>query len=175
MGAGQGVVAHGATSRIWFEFDPHPQDGTGRGLVKPEYWGMLEPLKDHAKDEAALKGKQLNTAAEALLNRHDAVKNGPVRAGTSEAIYRATNSEVASLLVDAERLLGHAGLGDDPAYWKAKLSAARKYLGTAGAAARAGDYGRAVAYQEAAFSATHAVLSKLRHSGARDFVGARRV
>ena len=25
--------------------DPHPQDGTGRGLVKPEHWGMLLPSK----------------------------------------------------------------------------------------------------------------------------------
>lgn len=24
--------------------DPHPQDGTGRGLVEPRYYGLLEPL-----------------------------------------------------------------------------------------------------------------------------------
>ena len=26
---------------VW---DPHPQDGTGRGLTKPERWGMLVPM-----------------------------------------------------------------------------------------------------------------------------------
>jgi hypothetical protein len=26
---------------VW---DPHPQDGTGRGLVEPRYYGLLEPL-----------------------------------------------------------------------------------------------------------------------------------
>ena len=31
--------------------DPHPQDNTGRGLVKPERWGMLLPLRGRAKDE----------------------------------------------------------------------------------------------------------------------------
>lgn len=25
--------------------DPHPQDGTGRGLVEPRYYGLLEPIR----------------------------------------------------------------------------------------------------------------------------------
>ena len=145
--------------------DPHPMDGTGRG-VKPEEWGVLVPMSK--AQDIILSGKRLNTAAEPLLARHDAIKASPVRIGNSEACYRTTSAEIASLLADAERLLGHAKLDDDPSYWKAKLTAARKYLATANAEAKAGNYGRAVAYQEAAFSATHAVLSKLRKSGAHD-------
>jgi len=145
--------------------DPHPMDGTGRG-VKPEEWGVLVPVSK-ARD-VLLSGKRLNAAAEPLLAKHDAVKNGSTRTGSSEAVYRSTNYEVANLLADAERLLGRAKLDDDPSYWQAKLTAAHKYLDKAVNFARGGDYGHAVAYQEAAFSATHAVLSKLQHSGARD-------
>jgi hypothetical protein len=25
-------------------FDPHPKDGTGRGLVEPQFWGILEKI-----------------------------------------------------------------------------------------------------------------------------------
>ncbi len=32
--ARDGVIRH----------DPHPQDGTGRGLAKPDRWGLVEPL-----------------------------------------------------------------------------------------------------------------------------------
>lgn len=31
--------------------DPHPQDGTGRGLVEPRYYGLLEPLLGRTKYE----------------------------------------------------------------------------------------------------------------------------
>ena len=30
--------------------DPHPQDGTGRGLVEPYYYGVLEPTTVRARD-----------------------------------------------------------------------------------------------------------------------------
>ena len=160
---GQHAVVGYDGKLVW---DSHPMDHTGRGLVKPEEWGVLVPVnKAH---DALLSGKRLNAAAEPLLTRHAAVKNGPARVGSSEAIYRSTNYEVAALLADAERLLECAKLDDDSGYWRAKLTAAHKYLDKAVNSARGGDYGHAVAYQEAAFSATHAVLSKLRHSGARD-------
>lgn len=31
--------------------DPHPQDGTGRGLVEPRYYGLLEPILGRTKYE----------------------------------------------------------------------------------------------------------------------------
>lgn len=30
--------------------DPHPQDGTGRGLVEPRYYGLFEPVTSKARD-----------------------------------------------------------------------------------------------------------------------------
>jgi hypothetical protein len=35
------VVGHDGV----FKHDPHPQDGTGRGLVEPMFWGALEPIE----------------------------------------------------------------------------------------------------------------------------------
>jgi hypothetical protein len=32
-----------------FKFDPHPQDGTGRGLVKKKTWGVLMPIDQEVK------------------------------------------------------------------------------------------------------------------------------
>ena len=29
--------------------DPHPQDGTGRGLAEPRYYGLLEPLQKRSE------------------------------------------------------------------------------------------------------------------------------
>lgn len=31
-------------------WDPHPRDGTGRGLVRAERWGVLEPLRRRTED-----------------------------------------------------------------------------------------------------------------------------
>jgi hypothetical protein len=45
--------------------DPHPQDGTGRGLVEPKSWGVLEPM-GRARDD-----KFDNLAAE-YVRRHNA-------------------------------------------------------------------------------------------------------
>ena len=80
-------------------FDPHPQDGTGRGLAEPKSWGVLEPVgaQDHmtvspvdgslhygdggfkrwaakrngAAVKDALSGKRLNAVAERLYEKHD--------------------------------------------------------------------------------------------------------
>lgn len=40
---GQHAVVGYNGRMVW---DPHPQDGTGRGLVKPRYWGLLLPAKN---------------------------------------------------------------------------------------------------------------------------------
>ena len=80
-------------------FDPHPQDGTGRGLAEPKSWGVLEPLgaqdnmtvspvdgslrysdggfrrwavkRNGAAVKDALSGKRLNAVAERLYEKHD--------------------------------------------------------------------------------------------------------
>ncbi len=76
--------------------DPHPRDGTGRGLVDVERWGVLAPVGktddsvtvgrpdkagvreleyvavgDGGKSPAPLRGKRLNAAAEKLYEKHD--------------------------------------------------------------------------------------------------------
>ena len=47
-GGQHAIVGHNGRP-VW---DPHPQDGTGRGLVEPRYWGLLLPAA--AKDAVTL-------------------------------------------------------------------------------------------------------------------------
>lgn len=44
--------------------DPHPQDGTGRGLVEPRYYGLLEPM-------LGVTGKELKDQRQLALDRAD--------------------------------------------------------------------------------------------------------
>jgi hypothetical protein len=150
--------------------DPHPQDGTGRGLVRPERWGVLERVGAH--DAAPLSGKRLNAAAKTLLVKHDELRNNPARyAGGYESRYRATRQPVVDLVKDAGTLLDKARLDDDLDYWRAKLRSADESLRAAERLAAVGDYGRAVAYLDCAFSLAHTVIDKMRTSGrARDMV-----
>ena len=148
--------------------DPHPQDGTGRGLVRPERWGVLERVG--ARDAAPLSGKRLNAAAEPLLVKHDELMDNPARCvGSYESRYRATRQPVVDLVKAAGVLLGKARLDDNLDYWQAKLRSANESLRAAERLAAAGDHGRAVAYLDCAFSLAHTVIDKLRTSGrARD-------
>ena len=43
-------------------FDPHPKDGTGRGLVTVNTFGLLEPVKDHRE--------RLHRSLDKLLDGH---------------------------------------------------------------------------------------------------------
>ena len=150
--------------------DPHPQDGTGRGLVKVERYGLLLPLKASATDATLLKGKRLHTAAEALRVKHDEVMYSPSRfGGTMENMYRATNRPVMDLVNEAASLLTKAKLDDDPVYWQGKLATAKKALEQATVNARQGGYERAVQQQEYALTLAHMVIDKMRNTGrARD-------
>ena len=146
--------------------DPHPQDGTGRGLVKVERYGLLLPLKASATDATLLKGKHLHTAAEALKIKHDEVMYSPSRfGGTMENMYRATNRPVMDLVNEAASLLAKAKLDDDPMYWQGKLATAKKALEQATVNARQGGYERAVQQQEYALTLAHMVIDKMRNTG----------
>ena len=147
--------------------DPHPQDGTGRGLVKVERYGLLLPLKASANDASLLlKGKRLHTAAEALKIKHDEVMYSPARFGsTAENMYRATNRPVMDLVNEAANLLAKAKLDDDPVYWQGKLATAKKALEQATVNARQGGYERAVQQQEYALTLAHMVIDKMRNTG----------
>lgn len=146
---------------VW---DPHPQDGTGRGLVKPIRYGLLTAV---ARD--ALQGKCLNTAAEALRTKHDELKGSPQRTGVASTAYSTLLRPVMDLVGEAERLLASAKLDDDPIYWRKIMESARRALATAIGAAQSGDYGKAAAYLDVALSTAHKVIDKMRHSGrARD-------
>lgn len=41
--------------------DPHPQDGTGRGLVEPRYYGVFERIGGKAADRADMLALRRNT------------------------------------------------------------------------------------------------------------------
>ena len=146
--------------------DPHPQDGTGRGLTDVKAYGLLLPLKGAANDAAPLKGKRLHTAAEELKTKHDEVMHSPARFGsTMENMYRATNRPVMDLVNEAASLLAKAKLDDDPVYWQGKLATAKKALEQATVNARQGGYERAVQQQEYALSLAHMVIDKMRNTG----------
>ena len=173
--------------------DPHPQDGTRRGLVEPKSWGVLEPLggqdrmtvspvdgslrygdggfkqwaaKRNGVAKDALSGKRLNAAAERLYEKHDEIKNNPARNnGSNASMYRATHQLIVSLVKEAEALLSTCRLDDDPAYWRAKLQKAKDDLKLAEQMARSDNYAKAITLQEGAFTLAHTVIDKMRNSG----------
>jgi hypothetical protein len=146
------------------KMDPHPMDGTGRGLVKPLKYGVLTRVKGEAKD--VLSGKRLNSAAELLRAKHDDIYNNPARFDQNKAAsYRATHQAVVDLVRQAEALLSNAKLDDDPVYWQKKLQTAKDALKQAEQFAKSNDFGRAIAYQDCAFSIAHSVIDKMRKSG----------
>lgn len=61
--------------------DPHPQDGTGRGLVEPRYYGLLEKLGGRAADSSGFTCRECggpvsrryknNTCQHCLAKRHE--------------------------------------------------------------------------------------------------------
>ena len=158
--------------------DPHPQDGTGRGLVKVERYGLLLPLKASANDASLLlKGKRLHTAAEALKIKHDEIKENPDREGrfgAHETAYNAAYRPIVALVAEAEALLVRAKLDDDPVFWRGKLQRAKTALANAAQAARQHDYRTATAYQDTALSFAHMVIDKMRNTGrAKDVVDKR--
>jgi hypothetical protein len=117
-----------------------------------------------AKD--ALFGKRLNSAAELLRAKHDDIYNNPARFDQNKAAsYCATHQAVVDLVRQAEALLSNAKLDDDPIYWQGKLRMAKDALKQAEQFAKSNDFGRAIAYQDCAFSMAHTVIDKMRKSG----------
>ena len=139
--------------------DPHPHDGTGRGLVKEKMWGELLPvLRREVKD---------SKAAEALRARHDEIVSNHLRgAGSSaETAYNALYRPTVSLVRDAEVLLTKTRLDDDPAYWHRKLESAQDHLDEAVRLTKSGKYGQATSYLDAALTMAHTVIDKMRKTG----------
>ena len=166
---GMHVVIEKDGKLVW---DTHPQDGTGRGIVEPLKYGVLTRIgtKAQAKDAAPLSGKRLNAAAEMLRTKHDEIYDFPERKALISpsargTMYHRMQQPVIDLVKEAEALLNNAKLDDDPSYWRQKLQAAKITLKQAEQFAAAGDYGRAVSYQDCAFSMVHTVIDKMRNSG----------
>ena len=147
------------------KFDPHRPDGTGNGLIKPEHYGLLLPIKGSATDATLLSGKRLHAAAEALRAKHDELKQSPLRTGNPATAYNALRQPTVALVAEAEKLLANAKLDDDPAYWRAKTQSARKALETSTKAAQSRDYGQATSYLDAALTMAHMVIDKMRKTG----------
>ena len=168
--------------------DPHPPDGTGRGLVDVSYWGVLTPVAKDAVSlspdrdgemqlsytalDAAIRGKELSAAAAALKAKHDELWHQPTRAIVGgQAAYAAMSRPVIELLHEAEVLLRNTRIGNK-AVWVAKLKTGTELLARAKADAAKGDYESAAYRADAALSAAHYVIDALRalarRTGAKD-------
>ena len=154
--------------------DPHPQDNTGRGLVKPERWGMLLPLRGRAKD-ARLRG--LSSKVEKLYERHDEIdwnlerrewlSDGGTLGGASESsarmAYASTHDDIKVLVREVEALLAKPGVSG-AIYHRSRISNVKKNLAYAEKEARSGDYRSAIMAQEPALMVAHEILDALRRS-----------
>lgn len=83
--------------------DPHPRDGTGRGLTEPRYYGLLEPIKGKGRDAQPTKfGKKCAKCGTPLQNEmkvltcqacryeaHQKARNKPVDTEYAERIRAA--------------------------------------------------------------------------------------
>ena len=140
--------------------DPHPQDGTGRGLTKPERWGMLLPVKSEARD-SMLSGLALQAAITPVYTRHNEIKATP----------RRSWQEVSRLLGETKALLDASRISDKTK-WQTVLANASSFLAMARDAERQGDNPHFVGWTERAFMMTHHVLDALeslaRRTTARD-------
>lgn len=136
---------------VW---DPHPLDGTPHGLTTQEKYGLLLPAG--AKDS--------RVEAEGLRQRHDELKNSPVRHSGGEPAYRALRQPTTELVKEAEHLLAKTRTDDQP-FWAAKVASAHKYLVTADKNAGLHNWGQAAAHLDAALTMSHTVIDKLRHTG----------
>lgn len=142
---------------IW---DPHPQDGTGRFLVRKDEWGVLLPIKSEAKD-SMLSGLALQAAITPVYTRHNEIKATP----------RRSWQEVSKLLGETKALLDASRISDK-AKWQTVLAHASSFLAMARDAERQGDNPHFVGWTERAFMMTHHVLDVLeslaRRTAARD-------
>ena len=149
--------------------DPHPQDGTGRGLEREERYGLLLPLRGRAED-TLLSGKRLHTAAELLRAKHDEIKSDPSRLApigpsARETMYHTTYQPIAALVAEASSLFAKTKMDDDPVYWRTKVVNAEKAVKDAGQYAQQGDYVTACRMLEGALSLAHMVIDKMRNTG----------
>lgn len=112
-------------------WDPHPQDGTGRGLKVPERWGLLLPIKGAVDAEPVppyAPGDKIQlpgTRKQALVRKCVLGKN---LFGEPEWHVSTTSGEVVTVRVKAEDSLGPMmGPGDySPAKARAEASRHRK-------------------------------------------------
>lgn len=87
--------------------DPHPQDGTGRGLVEPRYYGLLEPIAGRVRDKDDMMTLRKNTTKQGgPFFMQETEKNGtertiPVRELSKGADASATSWAALLLAVYA--------------------------------------------------------------------------
>jgi predicted Zn-ribbon and HTH transcriptional regulator len=175
-------------------FDPHPMDGTGRGLKRVARYGVLTPLREREKGKDSREDRWtmeqiLNTLGIGIrefMRRTEAQKKNLLRTAceklergtakdalvgrrlhTAAMAYAYTHRSIVDLVNEASELLGRARLDDDPAAWKSKMDSMRKALAASEQAARTGDYTIAIQKQEGAFTMAHMVIDKMRNSGGR--------
>ena len=152
---------------VW---DPHPMDGTGRGLTKPTGYGLLLPvgaedsvtlhpdkdgdyaLRYTAKD---MSGKELKGALAPVYTHHDAIKDNRART------YATHSAEVFHLIDETKALLAASRISDKPV-WAARLREAEADMAAAKNAALNGDLIAATRRQEHALAVTHHVLDALK-------------
>ena len=145
-----------------FRHDPHPiWDDRRRGLVDEKAWGELLPLKREAKDS--------KKEAEALRARHDEIVSSHLRGvgNSAETAYRSLHQPMIGLLHDAEALLAKTRLDDDQAYWRDKISDAKRHLAESERCASIRNWSLATSYLDAALTMAHTVIDKLRNTGGR--------
>ena len=157
---------------VW---DPHPQDGTGRGLVKPTGYGLL--LSVGARD--ALRGEELSSAARKLKTKHDEMWTLPTRSAVgAQTAYASMVGPVGELLREAEALLRSTRISDK-AVWLGKLDLGKKFVVQAKADAAKGDYESAAYRVDAALSSAHHIIDALRglarRTGAKDTLSNRQL
>jgi hypothetical protein len=143
-----------------FRHDPHPiWDDRRRGLVDEKAWGELLPLKREAKDS--------KKEAEALRARHDEIVSSHLRGvgNSAETAYRSLHQPMIGLLHDAEALLAKTRLDDDQAYWRDKISDAKRHLAESERCASIRNWSLATSYLDAALTMAHTVIDKLRNTG----------
>ena len=173
---------------VW---DPHPEDGTGHGLVKVVRYGLLTPLgaKDSVTlrpdrdDEYALQydaaPKKFADKVERLYEKHDDIDwndhrrawMGPPHtyggASESDAImaYSATHNDIVKLLQDAAALLEKSNILNKQ-HWRSRVTAVKQNIKVAETEARKGQYRNAMVTQESALMVAHQLLDALRNATA---------
>jgi hypothetical protein len=76
-----------------FKFDPHPQDGTGRGLVKKKTWGVLMPIDQEVKPVGVAYGTKNPEAKNVYISAPDGAPGGHVMNGRPTKIRQAKDIE----------------------------------------------------------------------------------